>query len=91
MASENDLSLLEDYRQEMDLHGALTLESLINSHRHLRTLNLERHQEWQAEVKKGYDAGYTNGRAQAIEYDFLSRDALRSMTLAELAAILHED
>ena len=91
MENENDLAQLQAYGEEMDLHGALTLKDLIASHRHLRSLNLERSVEWQQEVKKGYEAGYSNGKAQAIEYDYLSRETLRGMTLAELSSILAED
>ena len=90
MESENDLAQLKAYGEEMGLHGALTLKSLIDSHRHLRSLNLERSVEWQQEVKKGYEAGYANGRAQAIEYDYLSRETLQAMTLGQLAEILVE-
>lgn len=90
MEDENDLAQLEAYGEEMDLHGALTLKSLIDSHRRLRSLNLERSEEWQQQVKKGYEAGYTNGRAQAIEHDFLSRETLQTMTLGQLAEILVE-
>lgn len=95
MASENDLSLLEAYAEEMDLYGSLTLKSLIDSHRNLRQMALRdneaRREEMQRGFNAGFNAGFKQGEELATEHNYLSREALRCMTLAELSSILFED
>lgn len=91
MASENDLALLEAYGNELDLHGTLTLKSLIDSHRNLRALALQTHEERRTEVQRGFDRGFEMGTQHALTNRYLSREDLRKMTVAELAAALYED
>ncbi len=84
-------SLLEAYAREMDLHGPLTLETLIDSHRSLRALALRTNEERRAEMQRGFDAGFKSGEEMATKHHYISREALRGMTLAELSNILYED
>ena len=91
MENENNLYLLEEYGQEMGLHGALTLKSLIDSHRNLRTLQMRDNEERLSEMQRGFDAGFKQAQEMVTKYHYLSREALRGMTLAELSSILYED
>jgi hypothetical protein len=91
MASDNDLALLETYAKEMGLYGELTLESLIESHRRLRNQALREADERRAEMQRGFDAGFRSGEEIATTHRYISREALRGMTLAQLSEILFED
>ena len=87
----SDAELLLAYGQEMDLHGALTLKDLIDSHRRLRAEAMKTNEERQAEVQRGFSAGLEMGKQQALTFHYLSREDLRKMTLADLSSILFED
>jgi hypothetical protein len=84
-------NLLQEYAAEIGLHGTLTLENLIDSHRRLRERAQVSNEKLRQEMKRGFDAGYKNGVEQATKFNYLSREALRNMTLAKLAEILSED
>lgn len=88
---KSDAELLKDYGREMELHGALTMKDLIDSHRNLRTLARRDHEARLAEMRRAFDTGFESGKQQALTYHYLSREDLRKMTLAELSAILFED
>jgi len=79
---------LEDYSKEIGLREAMTLDALIESHRHLRTLNLEFNDQWRKELTKGYERGCAEGKTLAMEQDFLSIDRLRTMTIGELSVLI---
>jgi hypothetical protein len=91
MENENDLALLESYAKEMGLYGALTLKDLIESHRRLRELSMRDNDARREELRRGYEAGFKQGEELAIKHNYLSREALRNMTLAELSSILFEE
>ena len=83
--------MLQEYGREMGLYGALTLKDLIDSHRNLRQMQMRDNEERRAEMQRGFDAGFKQGKEMATKHNYLSREALRGMTLAELSSILYED
>ena len=91
MESENYKEMLEAYAKEMDFYGPLTLKDLIDAHRNLRSMAMRSMEERSAEMQRGFDAGYKSGEQIATKHNYLSREALRSMTLAQLSSILFED
>ena len=55
---ENLRVTLFEYSKEIKgLSSPMTLSDLINSHRHLRAMNLEYNQQWQKGLQEGYEAG----------------------------------
>ena len=97
-----DEQLLEEYTKE--IHGkyytthTMTVAKLIESHRHLRNLNLEwigAHLEAQ---KEGYDFGYKQGSVLAYQHGLrnvqentITLEDLRKMTLHEIANLIGTD
>ena len=79
---------LETYSKELGITAPMTLESLIESHRHLRSLNLEYNNKWQKGHQEGFDQGFSKGISDAVERGCLSVERLRAMTLAELTELL---
>jgi hypothetical protein len=91
-----DEQLLEEYTKEIygnnyySTTDNMTVDELIESHRHLRNLNLEwtgAHLEAQ---KEGYDFGYKNGLRNVQENTIMLED-LRKMTLQEIANLIGTD
>lgn len=95
---EEDLKeLLQEYAKE--IHGerselmgdAHFLRTLISSHRHLRSLNLENSEAIRAQAKQAHESAFEWAKNYALDHNWFSRGKLRSMTLAELAQELYED
>jgi hypothetical protein len=89
--NENDLELLHEYSKELGLYDTFTIKSLIESHRQLRKISAQKAEEFRTECKRGYDAGFESGTKHALEYNYLSREAIRNMKFRELVEILYEE
>lgn len=74
---------IKDYGAEFGVES-FTLERLIDSHRHLRTLNMEHNALWLETLRQARERGEAEGRQKAMEQDFISRESLMSMTIAEI-------
>ena len=91
-----DEQLLEEYSKE--IHGKycfgttdnMTLVRLIDSHRHLRNLNIEWNGAYNDARVKGYKNGYEMGVSNAAENTIMLKD-LRKMTLQEIANLIGTD
>lgn len=82
---------LAAYSAELKLLNPLTIEDLINSHRYLRSLNLERTEQWCTVMREAADKGEQAAQAFALERDWFDRGRLRSMSLGALADLLAEN
>ena len=82
---------LAAYSAELKLINPLTIEDLINSHRHLRSLNLERVEQWRTAMREAADKGVQAAQEAALDRGWFSRERLRSMSLGELADLLAEN
>lgn len=78
---------LRKYAKEIGIES-ISLEHLIESHRHLRSLNLEKSNEWRKELDAARERGLEEGRKHAMENEFISVERLRSMALVELCALI---
>ena len=90
-----DEQLLEEYSKE--IFGSiyrpsdnLTVAKLIDSHRTLRNLNIERNGIFEDARANGYKNGYDWGVKCAAE-NTIQYDDLRKMTVQELANLVGED
>lgn len=88
---DNDIEMLNTYGQEMGLADGLTLWELIESHRSLRDLNVKRRAAWHDALADARRRGLEEGRQQALENEFVSREKLKAMTLKELSDLLNEE
>lgn len=79
--------LLQAYAKELKVR-AMTVEQLIESHRHLRSLNLELSDTKRQAIAEGRRQGKEQAREEALSKGWFSRERLQSMTLIELAQIL---
>ena len=89
-----DEQLLEEYSKE--IHGEyakynkMTLTRLIESHRHLRQLNIEWNGAFDEARVKGYNAGYEWGVRNASAFS-ITHEELRKMTIQELTNLIGTD
>ena len=94
MKMTEDEQLLEEYTKE--IHGKyyttdnMTVDELIESHRHLRNLNIEWNGAFREAQKEGYDFGYKNALRDVQENTIMLED-LRKMTLQEIANLIGTD
>lgn len=72
-----------------DLRGFL--KSIISSHDHLRTLNLECNETRLKNTEAERRAAFEFAKQFALEQNWFSRERLRAMTVGELADLLHDD
>ena len=89
-----DEQLLEEYSKEIygkhAGHSYITVARLIESHRHLRNLNIERNREFDDARVKGYNAGY-EWAVKNVAANSITLDELRKMTIQELANLIGTD
>ena len=91
-----DEQLLEEYTKEIHAKyynsntDNMTVAKLIESHRHLRNLNIEWNGAHREAQKEGYDFGYKNGLRDVQENTIMLKD-LRKMTLQEIANLIGTD
>ncbi len=90
-----DEQLLEEYTKE--IHGKyystadnMTVGRLIESHRHLRNLNIEWNGAFREAQKEGYDFGYKNA-LRDVQENTITLEDLRKMTLHEIANLIGTD
>lgn len=89
-----DEQLLEEYSKEIlgkyAKYGGMTVAGLIESHRHLRQLNIERNGVFDEARKEGYKHGYEWG-IKNVEENTIQYEDLRKMTVQELANLIGEE
>jgi hypothetical protein len=91
-----DEQLLEEYTKEIHAKyynsntDNMTVAKLIESHRHLRNLNIEWNGAFREAQKEGYDFGYKNALRNVQENTIMLED-LRKMTLQEIANLIGTD
>ena len=89
-----DEQLLEEYTKEIHRKYyttyTMTVAKLIESHRHLRNLNIEWNGAFLEAQKKGYDFGYKKG-LRDVQENTITLEDLRKMTLQEIANLIGTD
>jgi hypothetical protein len=92
-----DEQLLEEYNKEihgqyayLTKKGEMTVARLIESHRYLRNLNIERNGVFDEARKEGYKQGYEWG-IKTVEANAIQYEDLRKMTIQELANFIGTD
>ena len=89
-----DEQLLEEYSKEIhgeyEKYNKMTLTRLIESHRHLRQLNIEWNGAFDEARVKGYNAGYEWGVRNASAFS-ITHEELRKMTIQELTNLIGTD
>ena len=81
---------IEQYSEQLGLSEAMTLDELIESHRRLRQLNAQSHQEWLKVLREAREKGYRDGEAFALQHGYFSRERLQQMSVAELMEALQD-
>jgi hypothetical protein len=84
------LARLAEYGRELDLHGMISLDDLIYSHRQLRAHYIADRKVWFQELENARAAGRAQGLEQVTQGEYISVEALRKMTVAELASFIGE-
>ena len=81
---------LAAYARELDIES-LSLEGLIESHRRLRSMNIEITEERRRTMDEAYKHGKEEGRKEALEKEYVSLERLSEMTLSEIVGLLMGD
>lgn len=84
--------LLKEYSKEIFGPGHeddLSLKDLIDSHRHLRQLNLETNETRLQAREEGYNIGIKQGLEQ-INSEYIKIADLKNMTLGQITQLLEE-
>lgn len=84
----NDEELLAAYAKELELFGTLTLRGLIDSHRHLRAMNVQTEDERRKVMIDAAERARVAAREEVLIY---SHERLRAMTVRELANLLSDE
>ena len=66
----------------------MTLESLIDSHRHLREKNMNSHQEWLKELEKAREFGRNQGIEIITHGKYIEVSKLKGMTILQLVEFI---
>ena len=87
--------LLKEYTKEIrreyyNSADNMTVAKLIESHRHLRQLNIEWNGAYMEAQKEGYEYGYNLGLQRVAENTIQWGD-LRKMTIQDLANLIGEE
>ncbi len=96
MKMTEDEQLLEEYTKEIHAKyynsntDNMTVARLIESHRHLRNLNIEWNGAFREAQKEGYDFGYKNA-LRDVQENTITLEDLRKMTLHEIANLIGTD
>ena len=80
-----------EYGKSMDLHNDPTVELLIESHKNLRKEFQKTNADRIAEIIAARKRATEDARIYALTHEFISREALRKMTVSEMVALLHEE
>lgn len=89
----NDMKTTEELIKEyqIEIYGdfeptePMTVESLIESHRYLRSLNLQEQETFNKAVAEGMIYGREQGLKQVTELEYVKYEDLKKMTLVEIA------
>lgn len=81
--------LLGAYAEELGIRS-ITLSDLIDSHRYLRSLNLDRMDLVRDAIATERERAYADTKEQALKYDWVSMERLKTMTVQELADFLSQ-
>lgn len=85
------MTTIEEYSKEIGLHRAMTVDELVESHRRLRAVSAQKHEEWLEEIAKGREIGRLQGLEQVTQGEFIAVEDLRNMTMLEISNILHSN
>ena len=93
---EIDLTDVEKIKKYMeDINGPLHNENVvtifIESHRYLRSLNLENREIRQEAFRQGYESGRSAGMESITNGVYIEIGKLKAMTVLELAQFLSEE
>lgn len=81
---------LKEYSESIGRYFVMTLDELIDSHRSLRDFRKQKHSEWLEELNLARERGFNEGKKKALEEDYISREALKSMKLSDLMELLND-
>ena len=76
--------ILENYSNEIGLSNQMTLQGLVDSHRHLREKNMRSHQEWLQDLEKAREFGKKQGFEMITNGQYIEVSKLKNMTIVQL-------
>lgn len=78
---------LAAYAAELGV-SILTIDDFIDSHRHLRSMNMEKSNAIREAVDEERIRAYADAEAYALKHDWISMDRLKTMSVKELVDFL---
>lgn len=88
-----DVEKIKKYMEDINgpLHHEGSVVNFIESHRYLRSLNLENREIRQEAFRQGYESGRSAGMESITNGLYIAVDKLKAMTVLELAQFLAEE
>ncbi len=96
MATRPDINTyckLKEYSKELGLDDAtvfLSIEDLIDSHRHLRNAHIITNKRLNQVMEDYRNKGYEDGYVKAIDREFISIERLKRMSVLEFADFIKD-
>lgn len=84
------MEALKKYADELGVMS-LTLESLIASHRSLRTMAMQTNEERRAEMQRARDIATQQANERVMHGEYISVEKLRTMTIKEITELICEE
>jgi hypothetical protein len=82
-----DTKLLEEYSKEISPFGTLTLEQLINSHKHLRSVVMKENKDRQDVIDRGIETSVK----LVLNYNYVDIRTFFNMSLREIINKYYEE
>ncbi len=81
---------IEIYGEEGIAIGEFDVDTLIESHRRLRKINKDRHNQYLAEIHDARVIGMQQGYKAVTENEYVKVQEMKKMTVLQLASLLTE-
>lgn len=88
MQVQSVLQKLIDYSKRIGLTDPISLDGLIESHSHLRNLNLENRALLNEEMERCRNIAIANARAEVQHGEYISIEKLQTMTISEISELV---
>jgi len=83
---------LKECSEKIGMHGySMTLDDLIGSFLNVRERYMRRSSQEKAEYERWYQLGMERGYKEVTEGEYIKRETLQKMSVAELIDYLHDD
>lgn len=89
-AKSYEANAIDDYAKDMGFGSTFGISLLIDSHRHLREMNIQKIEDQNKLTQELHDAVVKRAREEVMNGEYINIMDLRKMTISELSEFLNE-